>query len=174
MRSVLLIVALASTHSYSLASELKVGEQASSVTMEGDQGARIDGKAWASVDMKGHVTSFFYVDPDERESNEPLEAAYKKEQLPLEQHKSVAVINMAATWIPNAILTGMLEKKQKDFPQTVYVKDFKKTLVSAWQLSDDNINLVVFDKDGKVLILHKGPVPESKIPEIMKTIRAAL
>lgn len=169
-----LVVFTAFISTSSFAGELIVGQLPPPIKLEGESGAKVDGTAWNSDMLKGKVTSFFYVDPDERSSNEPLEAAFKKEQFPFETHQSVAVINMAASWLPNSILASKLAGKQEEFPMTTYVKDFKKVLVSAWGLKDDAVNVVIFDKDGKVLVLNKGPYSEAELPNLVKIIRAAL
>jgi predicted transcriptional regulator len=54
------------------------------------------------------------------------------------------------------------------------VKDKEKVFVSKWGLKDDSVNLVVFDKEGKVAYLHLGPVPDSEFPKVIKTIRDAM
>jgi predicted transcriptional regulator len=154
--------------------EITVGSQAESVNLSGDLGGTLDGAPWTSTSMIGHVTSLFYIDPEEKDKNEPLEKMYEKEKFPFETHKTVAVINMAAAWYPNSAIESVLAKKQKQYSKTVYVKDKKKTLVEKWALKDDSINLVVFDKTGKVIYLSKGPVSPEDYPTLVATIRKAL
>ena len=155
--------------------ELEVGQPAPKFKIAGEDGARTTGEPWSSEELIGaKITSFFYVDPEERAKNEPVEAAYKKAAFPKDKHQSVAVLNMAAAWYPNSILNSQLEKKQKEFPNTVYLKDFKKVFVSAWGLKDDSVNLVIFDKDSKVLYLKKGPMAEKDIEEALALIRSKI
>lgn len=155
------------------ASPLTVGQTAPQIKLDGDLGGRVNGEAWSSAELltSGKIVSLFYVDPEEKSLNEAVEAAYDKERIPLEKHDSIAVINMAAAWYPNSMINSMLKKKQSEFPSTIYVKDLKKTLVSAWELADDSVNLVVFGKDGKVLFLKKGKMSPDEIPGLMKLIR---
>jgi predicted transcriptional regulator len=68
----------------------------------------------------------------------------------------------------------MLAKKQEKYPRTTYVKDMKKKLVKEWDLKDDSVNLLVFDKTGKVLYAKKGQMSPEEISELMKLIRANL
>jgi predicted transcriptional regulator len=153
---------------------LEVGTTPPTITLEGDLGSRVDGKPWSSDELKGRIVSLFYIDPDEKSLNEPLEAAYKKEEFPFDKHKSFAIINMDATWMPNGLIASKLKQKQEEFPQTTYVKDLKKSLVSKWGLKDDSINVVVFNKEGKILFFKKGPTTPEEISLLMKTIRAEL
>jgi uncharacterized protein len=154
--------------------QIQLGQVPPKVIIDGDNGGRVDGEAWSSDSIKGHVTSLFYIDPEEKSKNEPIEEAYKKEKFPFETHKSIAIVNMAAAWYPNSMIESNLKSKQKEFPNTTYVRDRKKVLVKEWGLVDDSINLVVFDKDGKVIFLQKGPTPSTDFPKLMDTIRTSL
>lgn len=154
---------------------LEVGQPAAKIKLAREDGARTTGEPWSSEELLGaKITSFFYIDPEERAKNEPLEAAYKKADFPRDKHQSVAVLNMAAAWYPNSILNSQLEKKQKEFPHTVYLKDFKKVFVNSWGLKDDSVNLVIFDKDSKVLYLKKGPMTEKEMEEALALIRSKI
>ena len=113
---------------------VELGNVPSSVTLDGENGGRIDGSAWSSAMLKGKVHILFYVDPDERNLNEALSQALKKRHFDRKKYASVAMINLAATWLPNAILESKLKAKQKEFPDTIYVKDKKKVLVNKWGL----------------------------------------
>ncbi|MCX6124254.1 MAG: transcriptional regulator [Proteobacteria bacterium] len=157
-----------------ISGELTKGQLPPPLTLEGPQGARLNGDSWSSAELKGAMTSLFYIDPDERGLNEPLEIAYKKEKFPFDKHRSVAIINMEATWLPNSMIAAKLKLKQKEFPETVYVKDLKKNLVSEWGLKDDSVNLVIFDREGKVAYVKRGPVTEADITEIMQIVRNGL
>jgi hypothetical protein len=74
-----------------------------------------------------------------------------KEKFSTEKTGSVVVVNMAASWLPDVMINKKLKIKQEEYKTTVYVKDFKKTLVEKWGLSDDSSNIMLFGKDGKVL-----------------------
>ena len=130
---------------------IELGKVPSSVTISGDNGAQINGKAWHSSMLKGKMCALFYVDPDKKDLNMDLANALKAKNFDKKKVHSVAIINLAATWIPNSILITMLEKKQKQFPDTLYVKDKKKVLVKQWGLADDNNDVLIFDKNGKLI-----------------------
>ena len=145
-----------------------------SVTLSGDQGGKVDGNAWRSDSLKGKVHILFYVDPDERKANEALTQALKKRHFDRNRFSSVAVINLAATWMPNMVLESLLAKKQKEFPDTVYVKDKQKVLVKQWQLADDASDVLLFDKNGKLLYKKFGKLSDEEIEALMSLIEKHL
>jgi len=153
---------------------IELGQVPVSVTLSGNDGAKITGTPWHSSMLKGKVYTLFYVDPDKKELNQELAHALKSRHFDRTKADSVAVINLAATWIPNAILETMLEKKQKEFPDTLYVKDKKKVLVKKWQLSDDNSNILIFDKKGKLIYKKFGKVSAKEILKVIKLIEKNL
>ena len=150
--------------------ELVVGQSAPLIKLAGKQGGRVTGEPWSSEEIKGKIFSVFYVDPEEKALNAPLEAAYKREDFPPDKHQGVAIINLAAAWYPDSIIDGMLKDKQKEFPRTIYVRDVNKEVLKVWELKDSSVNVVIFNKYGKILFVKKGPVTATEIPQVMKII----
>jgi len=153
---------------------VEVGEVPPSVTIEGEYGGKVDGTAWNSSMLKGKIYTFFYVDPDEKDLNDALANALKARKFDRKKVTSVAVVNLAATWLPNAIIESKLKDKQKKFPHTIYVKDKKKVLVKKWKLADDNSDILVFDKQGKVIYKKFGKVSDAEIKEVIRLIEKHL
>jgi len=153
---------------------VEVGKLPTSVTIEGENGGKLDGSAWHSSMLKGKVYTVFYVDPDERDLNNPLADALKARKFDRKKVNSVAIINLAATWIPNMVLESLLKKKQKKFPDTIYVKDKKKVLVDKWALADDNSDILIFDQKGKLIYKKFGQVSEVEIKDVIKLIEKHL
>jgi len=175
-RSYFAIFALVAFATTSLAAPITVGLPPSLIKLEGSLGSKVSGEAWSSdeISKTGKIISLFYIDPEEKKLNEPLEAAYEKEKFPTDKHGSIAIINMAAAWYPNSMINSQLKKKQEQFPRTTYVKDLKKTLVKQWELKDDAVNLIVFDREGKTLYVKRGPMSPDDISELMQLIRKNL
>ena len=144
------------------------------VVIEGKNGGNVNGKPWDSSMLKGKIYTVFYVDPDEKDLNNPLADALKARKFDRKKVNSVAIINLAATWIPNVILETMLKKKQKKFPDTIYVKDKKKVLVNAWKLADDNSDILIFDRQGKLIYKKFGKVSDAEIKKVIKLIEKNL
>jgi len=149
---------------------IELGKVPIMVVIEGENGAKVDGSAWSSSMLKGKIYTVFYVDPDKKDVNNALADAIKAKKYDRKKVNSVAIINLAATWLPNALIESKLEDKQKKFPHTIYVKDKKKVLVKKWGLADDNSDILIFDKQGKLLYKKFGKVSASEIKEVLALI----
>ena len=151
--------------------ELPIGEIPPKVVLKDDLGGRLDGTQWSSEELvSGKVIVLFYVDPDESELNNHVSDALKAENYPKEKYGSIGMANMAATWLPNFAINMKLKSKQEQYKSTVYVKDLEKTLVKKWGLSDDNSDVVVFGKDGRVLYSVDGKFTDTQVKEIIKVV----
>jgi len=156
----------------SLALALEVGKPPKPITLEGETGGKITEEAFSSEMLKDKVYVLFYVDPDEKEMNEHVSAALKAEKFDRQKYGSVAVINMAATWLPNFAIASKLKKKQEMYPDTTYVKDLQSVLVHEWELEDDSSNVVLFDKEGEVLFIKKGKLSNDELAELLRLVKA--
>ena len=149
--------------------ELTIGEIPPTIVLKDDLGGRLDGTQWSSEELvSGKVLILFYVDPDESELNNHVSEALRAENYPSAKYGSVAIINMEATWMPNVAINIKLKSKQEEYKSTVYVKDLEKKLVKKWGLSDDNNNVLLFGKDGKVLYSVDGKFTDAQVKEIVK------
>jgi predicted transcriptional regulator len=83
-------------------------------------------------------------------------------------------MNTAASWLPNFIISSALKEKQKRYPTTIYVRDYKKALVNAWKIADDSSNVLAFDKQGKVIFRKDGKLTTEEIRTLIKAIRDRL
>ena len=152
-------------------SAVEIGSTLPSITLDGDKGGRVAGGSWASSELTGKVHLVFYVDPDESDTNNALSDAVKKSAPDRSKFASVAIINMAATWKPNFAIQSVLEGKQEKFPNTVYVKDMDKHIIEAWNVADNNNDIILLDKQGKVLFYHEGEVDAEGIKKVLKLIK---
>ena len=152
-------------------SAVEIGKTLPTVTLDEDNGGRVTGEAWSSSELQGKVHLLFYVDPDEKDLNNELSDAVKAAELDRSKFASVAVINMAATWKPNFAINSALKSKQEKFPHTIYVKDMDKHVVAAWDVADDNSDIILFDQTGKVLFYNEGKVEGEQINEVIKLIK---
>lgn len=144
------------------------------VSLDGKDGGKVDGAKWSSSMLKGKVHIVFYVDPDKKDLNEDLSNALKKRHFNRKKYGSVAIINLAATWMPNALIESKLKSKQKKFPDTTYVKDKKKILVNKWDLADDNSDILIFNKKGKLIYKKFGKLSTSQIVDVITLIEKNL
>jgi YtfJ family uncharacterized protein len=153
---------------------IELGEVPSNVVIDGENGGRTNGKAWNSSMLKEKVHVVFYVDPDKKDENSAFSAALKARHFDRKNYGSVAIVNLAATWMPNAVIESKLKSKQKEFPDTTYVKDKKKVLVNTWKLADDNSDILIFDKKGKLIYKKFGKVSDSEIKSVISLIEKHL
>ena len=155
-----------------LSAELPIGEIPPKIVLEGDLGGRLDGTPWNSEELiSGKVIVLFYVDPDEADLNNHVSDALKAENFPLDKYGSLGVANMGATWLPNFAINIILKNKQEKHKSTTYIKDLKKTFVNKWGLSDDDSDIMLFGKDGKVIYSHDGKFSDAQVKDIIKTVK---
>ncbi len=152
------------------ASALTLGDTPPFVVLEGKNGGMIDGTPWSSKMIKGKVFVVFYVDPDEKDANDEFSDALKAKKFPSEKYTSIAIVNMAATWMPNFLINMKLKKKQKKYPNAIYVKDKKKVLVKKWMLADDSSDILVFNKEGKLIFQNFGKLDSRQVEKVITLI----
>jgi predicted transcriptional regulator len=148
--------------------KLNVGDSPQVVELRGENGGRLNGEAWSSSELKDKVHVLMYIDPDHRNDNEALQYALREQAFGPENLGSVAIINMAGTWLPNAAIGSSLAAKQKEFPHTVYAKDFKRHLVKTWGLTDDSYCVLLFDKSGKLIFRKDGKLTDAEVKDVIK------
>ena len=150
---------------------LKIGEVPQSISIYGKKGGMaLDGSRWDSSSIRDKVFVMFYVDPDEKDTNSHFSDLLKKKKYDRAKYGSIAVVNLAATWKPNFIIEQLLETKQKDFPDTIYIKDKDKIFVKMWYIADDSSNILIFSKDGKVLFYKAGKMTKKDIQKAFDII----
>ena len=154
-----------------VAQAIEIGEIPPRVELKEKLGGRLDQKLWSSEELQGKVHVLFYVDPDEKDTNNDASEALDKEKFPSDKFQSVGIINMAATWLPNFAISAALKDKQKLYPKTIYVRDYKKVLVNAWKIADDSSNVLVFDKHGKLIFRKDGKLTAEEIQMLIKVTR---
>ncbi len=153
------------------ADAIEIGEIPPKIELKEKLGGRLDGKPWSSEELRGRVHVLFYVDPDEKDTNNDASEALDREKFPGDKLQSVGIINMAATWLPNFAISSALKDKQKRYPTTIYVRDYKKVLVDAWKIADDSSNVLAFDKNGRLIFRKDGKLTAEEVQRLIKIIR---
>ena len=160
--------------SFSALLAIELGQVPTSVELSGENGGKLDGTAWHSSSLTGKVSTVFYVDPDEKDLNDAFAQALKHSTIDKKKTSSVVIINLAATWLPNVLIESKLKEKQKRFPNAMYIKDKTKVLVKKWNLEDDNYNILIFDKEGKLIYKKFGKMSEDEIKKAIVLIKEHL
>ncbi len=154
---------------------IELGQVPPTVQLSGKKGGRVTGTPWSSTEIKGKIYTLMYVDPDAKDMNIPTEKALKAQNFPKDRYGSIAVINMEATWKPNFIINKILKGKQKDYPDTIYVRDMNYYIADAWKLKKNGSYAVLcFDKDGKLIFIKDGKLSDADIQKLIETIKTAL
>jgi hypothetical protein len=155
---------------------LSIGETPKNITLEGENGGLVanDGGMWNSTSIKDKVYVLFYVDPDEKDTNEKFSQTLKEKKFDKTKFGSIAVINLAATWKPNFIIETLLKSKQKEFPRTIYVKDKNSVLVNKWGVEDQASDVLIFSQDSKLLFYKAGKLNDAEIEQAISIIEQHL
>ena len=146
---------------------LTVGEVPKALTLENENGGYLDGKAWSSSMIKNKVHVLFYVDPDEKDTNNEFSEALKAKNYNREKFASIAIVNLKATWLPNFVLESKLKEKQEKYPHTIYVKDKAKILVKEWKLKDDSSDILIFNQEGVLVYTYEGKLDASEVEKVL-------
>jgi len=158
----------------SLMAEVSMAEPLSPITLEGKKGGYYDGTTWNSSMLKGKTTMLMYVDPDEKGKGEvykPTIEALEKD-LDFNKFQILVILNLNATWKPNAVIEMLLKKKSKNYPKRIYVLDKDSILVKQWKLPDNEYNTLLINKESKVIYSHSGKWKEGEISKIDRLIRS--
>jgi predicted transcriptional regulator len=150
--------------------ELPINKKPPLLELKDACGGRLDGTLWSSAEIKDKVYAVYYIDPDEADLNEPLFTKLKAQQFPKGTVQAVAIINMKATWLPKSILNMLLKRKQKKYPQTIYVNDYCRKGVAKWNFADHSNDALFFDHTGTVLFSKDGKLTDKEIEQVVDII----
>ena len=170
MKSILLLL-LMSLNIFAL----NVGEVPKELILSGDNGGLAqDGSAWSSSSINDKLHVLFYVDPDEKDVNNEFVELLNAKEFNSTIVGRVAIVNLAATWKPDYIIEKLLKLKQKELPNTIYLKDKKSILVKEWGLADDASNVLIFSKEGELLFYKAGQLSGDEIKKAIELIETNL
>jgi len=153
---------------------IEVGKTLPHVTLEGKNGGLSNNRVWDSKQLKGKVHLIIYMDPDERKTVMPFLNKLNSLNISSKSYSTVAIVNLAATWMPNALLEGMLSKKQKELKNTIFVFDKTKYLLKKWHLKDNTSNILVIDKKMKLLYKKSGKLSSKEQEEVFNLIKKSI
>ncbi len=158
----------------SLMAEVSMSKPLSEISIEGNSGGYVEGGGWNSSMLEGKITMLMYVDPDEKSKGEEFKSTIEalEKDLDFSKFQILVILNLKATWKPNALIEKLLEDKSKKYPKRIYVLDKDSVLVKEWKLRDNEYNTLVIDKSSKVLYSHSGKWKKGEISQIKSLIRA--
>ena len=154
---------------------IQVGEKPPAASLANETGGYVSSdRPWSLEDLQGKTHVVFYVAPSNSDDNQAASDAIKAKNFPDEKFQSWAIVNMAASFWPNAMIERKLQQKQEEFPRTTFVKDKRKVLVKAWQIADKSSDVLVFDPSGKLAYRHDGTLSAAEIPQLLAAIEKTL
>ena len=168
------VAVLAMGLSLPVGAEIRLGEPLPPVLLEEDGGGQLDGSPWNSSSLTEKLHILMYVDPDEVGVNAHVEDALAQQNLDHGKIRSIAVINMAATWKPNFAIDIILKGKQEKFPNTLYIRDLQGELVKKWGLVDDSYHVLLVGAKGEVLFSAGDALSEVQVKELISIITETL
>ncbi|BBG65752.1 protein ytfJ precursor [Hydrogenimonas sp.] len=151
---------------------VNIGERLPHVVLEKENGGTSDGKSWDSSTLESGVHLLLYMDPDRRKETQPLFDRLKRSATEGKPFPTVAIVNLAATWMPDFVLESMLSKKQKELKNTVFVFDRRKYLVDKWRLEDEASNVMIVDRNSEVLYYRSGEISPAEAEHIINLIQS--
>ncbi len=149
---------------------LPLGQLAPELELKGESGSTINEEAWSSKSLTGKVHMLVYSTVGAKDLNNETTEAIKKAEFSKDAFASIAVINMKSSWQPNFMINRALTAKQKEYPNTLYVRDLQNVLVKQWSLADHSNDLVLFDKTGRVVFSVDGELKKEQREELLKLI----
>ena len=156
---------------FTMLNAFSIGEGFCNVVLDKSNGNASNGKAWYSKTLKGKVHLILYMNPGKRGEIQPLLNALNNLNVSGNLYSTVAIVNLADTWLPNAILESKLSQKQKELKNTIFVFDKTKYLVKKCGFRDEDSNIVIVDKNLKVIYQKNGKISDSDIEKILNIIK---
>jgi len=170
MKKILLTIPLLLT---SLFAEVDTTKPLPTLVLEKDSGGYYNGEAWSSDMLEGKTTMLMYVDPDEKGSGEvfkPTIEGFEKD-LDFSKFQILVIINLNATWKPDAIIKKMMKSKVDTYPKRTYILDAESVLVKGWNLPDDAYNTLIINDKGTVLYQHQGEWKAGEMEQVDTLVR---
>ena len=140
------------------AQAIELGEAPPKVVLKEKLGGRLDGKPWSSEELQGKVHVLFYVDPDEKDTNNQVSEAWiRRNFLTIS-----AIILESSTWqppgCPISLLVWPLKKSRTGIPKPLICGITRKSwcipgklpMTAAMSLPLIKKGRLIFKKEGKL------------------------
>jgi uncharacterized protein len=167
----LVLLVLLWSVSITVAAELKVGEKAPDFKLKDSTG-----KEYSLVDphFKGKVLYIAYVDPDEKDTNNHVEDALKKEKesggLDKARYEGFGIVNLKASGLPNFLIKSSIKSKQEK-TGAIILLDYDYAILNLGGVKNDSSDVIVLDKERVCRYLYNGKLPPEELAKMIKTIK---
>jgi predicted transcriptional regulator len=166
-----LLLALLWTASSAVAAELKAGDKAPDFKLKDSTGKEY------SLDVpqfKGKVLYIAYVDPDEKDTNNHVEDALKKERdsggLDKTRYEGFGIVNLKASAMPNFLIKSAIKSKQEK-TGAIIILDLDYTILNLWGVKNDSSDVVVLDKERICRYVYNGKLPPEELTKMIGIIK---
>jgi predicted transcriptional regulator len=167
----LMLLVLVWTVSVSLAAELKVGDKAQDFKLKDTTGKDYP---LDHPQFKGKVLYIAYVDPDEKDTNNHVEDALKKEKdsggLDKTRYEGFGIVNLKASMMPNFLIKSAIKSKQEKTGALILL-DYDYTILNLWGLKNDSSDVVVLDKERICRYVYNGKLPPEELTKMIQIIK---
>jgi hypothetical protein len=167
----IVLLGLLWTVSVAVAAELKVGDKAQDFKLKNSTGKEY---SLASPEFEGRVMSIFYVDPDEKDTNNHVEDALTKEKesggLDKTRYVGFGIVNLKASAMPNFLIKAAIKSKQEK-TGAIIILDLDYTILNLWGLKNDSSNVVVLDKERICRYVYNGKLPQEELAKMIRIIK---
>lgn len=136
--------------------------------------AQLNGKDFDSNHFKGKTFVLFYVNPKYRNLNNEASETLRLQKFDRDEFGSVAIIDLKASWIPNSLVMKGIRKKQKKYPDTIYLKDRRRYMHKHLDFKPSGNDIFAFDKDGKMIFKHLGKMNPEQVNEMVEVLKKSL
>lgn len=166
--AVLFLAALAAA---AAAAELKVGDRAPDFRLKDPSGREY---TLADPRFQGKVLYIAYVDPDEKDTNNHVEEALKKEReaggLDRNRYEGLGIANLKASALPNFLIKASIKSKQEKTGALILL-DYDYTILNLWGLANDSSDVVVLDKERICRYRYDGKLPAEEVARLISVIK---
>jgi uncharacterized protein len=166
-----LLLVLLWTVSAAVAAELKVGDKAPDFRMKDSTGKEY---SLDHPEFKGKVLYIAYIDPDEKDTNNHVEDALKKERdsgaLDKTRYQGFGFANLKASAMPNFLIKSAIKSKQEKTGAIVLL-DYDYTILNLWGLKNDSSDVVVLDKERICRYVYNGKLPQEELVKMIQIIK---
>ncbi len=157
--------------SSAVAAELKVGDKAPDFKLKDSTGKEY---SLEHPQFKGKVLYIGYVDPDEKDTNNHVEDALKKEKeaggLDKTRYEGFGIVNLKASLMPNFLIKSAIKSKQEK-TGAIIILDLDYAILNLWGLKNDASNVVVLDKERICRYVNSGKLPPEELAKMIQIIK---
>lgn len=150
--------------------QVMINKSIPDVILKDESGGCINGDVWDSSKLKRINNLILYVAPNQQTDIEALLLKVDGLKYSKKLFTTTLILNTKATWIPNSIIESKVKNKSEEDSTKTYVLDKDEVVLSKWQLSNDNPNIILVDESGQVTYLYKDELNEKIENELLYRI----